>query len=414
MRLSYDLRVGFFVGAHKSFAGSQRSLALMMGAMEENGVSGLALFPGEGRAREELAEKGFATRIVKSSPVFGTFGGSLQAWQDRRRLARAGLGLAGLTIRVAGVLREERVDVVHANDFRALFLCGWAARLLRLPLVWHVRGELTAFAGTKYMRAAQMLRPEVVAVAKNVETSVPDGLRVRTIYDGVERVPGGVSATPRVSQLLNDGGFKRSGLKLITASSFTPYKGLHHIVEALQRCFRRKPGLRQDVSLFMLGDTTSADARAYREELEYRAERLGVRGNVFLVGWQPNPLEWISACDVLVLPTIFEERFAFHGGEVVTVRSTEGLPRVILDAFRAGKPAIASDVAGVCELVCSGREGIVVEPGSAEALAGAVSRLGRDRRLLRELSKNAERAAEDYSVERMSGEFASLYRELEG
>jgi glycosyltransferase involved in cell wall biosynthesis len=82
----------------------------------------------------------------------------------------------------------------------------------------------------------------------------------------------------------------------------------------------------------------------------------------------------------------------------------EGLPVVLMEAYALGRPAVATQVAGVSELVKDGVNGWVVEPGSVEALAEAmhevlttpVERLGEmaehGRRLVAERHSNAVEA----------------------
>lgn len=411
---SRAVKVAYFVGGHNNFTGSQRSLAVLINALSREEVDPLALFAGRGRATDEFEVQGIPNKVIKSGTVFSTFGGVLHGEGRVRRAMAVGAGLPLLTLRLAKTLMDEDVDVVQANDFRALFICGWAARILRVPVVWHVRGDMSWFVGSRYMDIAQMLATEAVTVARSLEGSVPRDIPVRTIYDGMEPMSGSVKPSSEVATLVGGAGFAAPTLKLITASSFTPFKGLHHAVEALALAFQARPELRQRVCLIMLGDTTTTATSEYAEELLYRAQKRGVSENVVLAGWQRNPLEWIAASDMLVLPTTDEEHFVFRTGKEVDTVCTEGLPRVILDAYRVGTPVIASDVAGVEEMLSPGREGFIVRAGDPNEIAGAVRNVADNTSLLQELSVNALGAAEEYSAERMAGEFESLYRGLVG
>jgi glycosyltransferase involved in cell wall biosynthesis len=73
---------------------------------------------------------------------------------------------------------------------------------------------------------------------------------------------------------------------------------------------------------------------------------------------------------------------------------SEGLPRVIMEAFARGRPVVATAVGGIPDLVEAGRNGVLVEPGDAEALADALVRVLEDRRLAERLSRGAFDAAE--------------------
>ena len=56
----------------------------------------------------------------------------------------------------------------------------------------------------------------------------------------------------------------------------------------------------------------------------------------------------------------------------------ENAPLVILEARRAGRPVIASDIGGMREMVRDGVDGLLVPPGDTRALAEAMARAGAD------------------------------------
>jgi len=62
--------------------------------------------------------------------------------------------------------------------------------------------------------------------------------------------------------------------------------------------------------------------------------------------------------------------------DVLVVPSTwyENTPFVVLEAFAAGIPVIASDLGGLAEVVRDGENGLLFAPGDAAALAAAVER----------------------------------------
>jgi glycosyltransferase involved in cell wall biosynthesis len=74
--------------------------------------------------------------------------------------------------------------------------------------------------------------------------------------------------------------------------------------------------------------------------------------------------------------------------------ASEGLPRVIMEAFARGRPVVATAVGGIPDLVDTGRNGLLVEPGDAQALADALLRVLEDRQLAERLSRGALDSAE--------------------
>lgn len=73
---------------------------------------------------------------------------------------------------------------------------------------------------------------------------------------------------------------------------------------------------------------------------------------------------------------------------------SEGLPRVIMEAFARGRPVVATAVGGIPDLVEPERNGVLVDPGDADALADALLRVLEDRQLAERLSRGAIEAAE--------------------
>jgi len=53
----------------------------------------------------------------------------------------------------------------------------------------------------------------------------------------------------------------------------------------------------------------------------------------------------------------------------------EGVPVVLMEAMATGLPVIATRIAGIPELVEDGVSGLLVPPGDAAALAGAIRRV---------------------------------------
>jgi glycosyltransferase involved in cell wall biosynthesis len=72
----------------------------------------------------------------------------------------------------------------------------------------------------------------------------------------------------------------------------------------------------------------------------------------------------------------------------------ENQPMVILEAFAAGVPVVGSDIGGIPELVAHEERGLLVEAGSAHALAQAIGQLNRDAAKAKKLGQ----AAREYVV----------------
>ena len=138
------------------------------------------------------------------------------------------------------------------------------------------------------------------------------------------------------------------------------YKNVDGLAQAWRTVAARLPG----AQLRIVGDGPLRGA----------VRSLGVR-------WDPKlaPAEVAAALDeatVLVLPS-----------------RSEGMGRVLVEAFCRGRGVVATRVGGIRDLVADGESGLLVEPGSTPALADALVRVLSDAELAQRLGKGAATAA---------------------
>jgi glycosyltransferase involved in cell wall biosynthesis len=111
---------------------------------------------------------------------------------------------------------------------------------------------------------------------------------------------------------------------------------------------------------------------AEQADLERLVARHGVEDRVELVGrrsHQELPADYAWA-DVVVVPSVVD-----RDGD------RDGLPNVVLEAMACGRPLVVSDVSALGREVSRAGSGLVVPPGDAPALAGALVALAAEPRL---------------------------------
>jgi glycosyltransferase involved in cell wall biosynthesis len=132
-----------------------------------------------------------------------------------------------------------------------------------------------------------------------------------------------------------------------------------------------------------------------RPHLERLAIELGVAPSVRFLGYRRDLARIAAATDVAVLSS-----------------DNEGTPVSLIEAAAAARPAVATTVGGVPEVVTSG-SGILVPPGDDEALAAGLLRLAGDRELRREMGERArDHVLGRFSIDRLVADVDSLYRDL--
>ncbi len=405
------MRALFFVETPHRLAGAQRSLMVALTRVAAHGIEPLAVFPGPGAVEEAYRAAGIPTRIIAAPPSLLLF--------NKRLLALGARARAGVLVRelipywrqLASEVRAGGFEVVHFNTPRGILVGGAAAKLARRPTVLHLRGAADDFGGP-YWAAAQLLATRIVLVARAILPSISAPFRGRAsvVYNGVKTQPPRDQAVARraLAERLGDPRIVNLGETLfVSLSSLTPFKGLHHLLEAAARLRA------QGVSARYVFAGGGGDTR-YERFLIGRRAALGLDDIVHVVGFVPDPLELLAAADAAVLPSVHREMLEIEG-QVIDVRGTEGLPRSILEALSLGVPVVASRVQGVVEQLEDGITGLIVPPGDADALARGLARVAGDA-AWRSAAGPAGRAAVEkrFTIDAAAAGLARVLREAAG
>ena len=148
--------------------------------------------------------------------------------------------------------------------------------------------------------------------------------------------------------------------------------------------------------LVLVGPVTNAD---YDWSLSQEISTLGLEGSVTLIrGLETSDPELVNAyhaADLFLLPSVHEP-FGI----------------VILEAWAAGLPVVASNVGGVPSFVTDGENGCLFPSGDLAALLGAVRGLIANRDLRCKIAEaGRKKAAEEFGWDRITGRLVGIYEE---
>jgi N-acetyl-alpha-D-glucosaminyl L-malate synthase BshA len=173
---------------------------------------------------------------------------------------------------------------------------------------------------------------------------------------------------------------------LVHVSNFRPVKRPVDCVEILARV--REKGVR--ARLVMVGDGSE------RSRAEHRARCLKVEQYCAFVGKQPRIVDYLSASDVLLLPS-----------------EQESFGLAALEALACEVPVIASRVGGIPEVVDDGTTGCLAEVGDIEKMSDCAARLLSNEDLRREMGRRArESAVSRYSTDLVIPQYIEFYERV--
>jgi glycosyltransferase involved in cell wall biosynthesis len=285
-----------------------------------------------------------------------------------------------LTVKLWQVLRQHRVDIIHAHHFEGLLVAAAARLRGRTPLVFDAHTLLSSelpFYSLKLPRwvkngIAESFDRRLPGIADHVVT-VTERIRQRLLRfgklseDRVSVVPNGVEseffadAPGRLT--MGDNGRPT----LIFTGNLAPYQGIDLMLKALKKVLNR----RSDVQLKIVTESSF-------EEYAALARELGISGSIELVRAEFKDIPMLLA------------------GATVAVNprtDCDGIPVKLLNYMAAGKPVLS--FAGSAPGVCHRQTGWLVPDGDVDGFAEGALTLLANTELATALGQNARRLVKD-------------------
>lgn len=274
---------------------------------------------------------------------------------------------------VADVVTQQRGPLIvyfHSEVVRP----AWKYQLLYRPFLTRVLD-----------RAARI----IVASPTMAETAMQlEGYRDRCVVIPYGIEPRSLARTPAVQARAAELKARLGSPLLLFVGRLVSYKGVDVLIRGL---------MDTPATLAVAGDGP------LRGQLQQLAADLGVLDRIRFLGSVPDSdlHALYHACDALVLPSITR---------------AEAFGMVQIEAMACGKPVISTAVpSGVPWVNRHGETGLVVPPGDAAALRGAIQRVLADPELrIRLGAGGVKRVAAEFTARRMAERTVALYRDVLG
>jgi glycosyltransferase involved in cell wall biosynthesis len=293
-------------------------------------------------------------------------------------------------LKLALRLRQLHPDIVHTNSLKSGYYGTLAARLARVPVIWHLRDRLAddylPRRAATFTRALLRVLPDVV-VCNSHETLRTAGRHIRkgtvigspVVHDPYAPVRARVRA--------------RDGTVVGIVGRLADWKGQREFIRAFAALHADYPGLHaRIVGAPLFGED------AYNAELHALVEHLGLDQHVTFVGFVEDVEEELAKLDILVHASIVPEPFG----------------QVVVEGMAAGLPVIATGAGGPAEIIEDGVNGLLVPPGDVPALTAAVRRLLGDAELRARIGQAGIERAKDFAPELIGKQMRAVYESALG
>ena len=300
-----------------------------------------------------------------------------------------------LATKMATVARAEKLDLLHVHyaiphSISAILARESIKQKMYVPVITTLHGTDITLVGAdrSYLpitRYGLQQSDGVTAVSKFLKQATIETFD----FDEIEVIPNFIcqyhykhlDESPLRNELAPNG-----ERLLVHVSNFRPVKRPADCVEILSRV--RKAGV--DARLLMVGDGPERGATTYR------AEQLGLNGNVEFVGKQANISDYLGIADVFLLPS-----------------ELESFGLAALEASACEAPVVATRIGGIPEVVDDGDSGYLSNVGDVEKMSEDTLRLLGDNDLRRSFGqKGRELAVQRYSTEKIIPQYIAYYEKI--
>lgn len=176
-------------------------------------------------------------------------------------------------------------------------------------------------------------------------------------------------------------------IRLMYMGEISKRKGGFDLLEAI---VNNKEYFADKLLLRMGGNEVDGDIKAYIREN-------GLESFVTYEGWiaGQKKIDCLNWEDVYILPSY-----------------NEGLPIAILEAMAYSHPVISTPVGGIPEIIKSGENGILVQPGDTKGIADAIKFYIENHDAIRKQGEKAYKVVLDFFPEKVFGNLKGIYERM--
>lgn len=303
--------------------------------------------------------------------------------------------------KITAIIKKDGYEAIHCHGAKANMLGAITRRFVNIPTVTTVHSDYRL----DYLQSlpkrlsfgvintiALRFINYYVAVSNNFKNMlVKRGFkaeRIFTVYNGIDfsKEPTPYSREEFAKKYGLD--IKSDDILVGILGRFDPVKGMDTFIRAAKIVVSRSPSVK-----FILGGEGKQ-----RKELENLASSLGISSNVLFPGWINNAHEFMNCLDINVLTSL-----------------SESFPYVILEGVLYKRATVSSNVGGISDLIESGKNGYLFEPGDYKKLAEYLTELVNNDSLRREMGERIYRkASAEFSLDNICKTHLDIYKNILG
>jgi len=289
------------------------------------------------------------------------------------------------------LILNENISIVHLHGYSSANYGRIAAKKVGIPVVMHEHAVLKELPHQSL--ADWLLRNKVdiaIGASEAVKGFLTNGRhvspnRTRILRYGIDLSRFQNQNHNKFNSIRKKFGISQKQILIGSVTRLYEVKGNQYFIKSAKIISEKFT----DARFIIFGDGP------LRDELEKLVFDLHLHGVFIFAGFVEDPVMAYNALDIFVLPSLME-----------------GLPLALLEAMACGKPMVITAVGGMKEIVEECKNGILVPPADAEALAESIMQLLSNPNLSQQLADTALKRSSDFTIEKNVKALEKIYLEL--
>ncbi len=294
------------------------------------------------------------------------------------------------------IIRENKIDLVHAHLPDANAYAAMAGFLTRVPVIITYHGRIDMGAGVlstarAKLKIAARLSHTVVSVSDFVKDRliVQAGFspkKIRTVYNGTDwsQFDSQVDRVAKKQELSVDPDAPLIGM----VANLAEDKGFEYFVRAARIIVDQL-----DTAQFLI---MGEGPRKFEEMINSETERLGLTDNIHMLGYREDVPEILPALDLFMLSSV-----------------SEGLSLATIESMGVGTPVVVTASGGPQEIVTDCETGYLVPIRDEKALAEKALKILTDPQKAKSMTEKARTLVRSrFSVDTMIWQYEQMYQQI--
>ena len=285
------------------------------------------------------------------------------------------------------IIADFKPDIIQANAGDTLKYAVFSKLLFRWkqPLVFRNASMVSHYVKSRFakifLQFLYRFTTQIVSVSHTTRKDLMEHFKIAA--DKITTVPVGIELKAIQPVTV----FDKTKINIIHVGGFSFEKNHKGLLSIFKKIVEHK----SNYQLWLLGEGV------LKQETENLVMELHLSSQVNFLGYVNNPMDYIAAADVLVLPSIIE-----------------GLPGVITEAFYCKTPVVAYHVGGIADLIEDHKTGRIIKVGDEQSFVEAINQVTS----FSDEEKNSltttayEKVMEGFTNKQIALRFATLYKSL--